>query len=245
MYLNDDAERAELKEKKSGSPHFTDDFFYGFSLMIPRASAPLGDFNRMVVGQWKLARAQDLPAGSPPYDSPFVALRVTGGFFHIMLTVKAALKDGAQFKPDDCRVLLAFTPVTPPNHDAPLPLDSPPQCESRLNYDLNQGQPAPPNTLQIHRSAYLPSPWNGDAASWIDLIFHIKGGENGIVEVWANGTLIAQASGWIGYEGIDLPADIQYFKVGPYRDPAGYDAVIYLDNLARGHSKDDVDPSRP
>ena len=62
---------------------------------------------------------------------------------------------------------------------------------------------------------------SGDAASWIDLIFHIKGGENGIVEVWANGPLTAQASGWIGYEGIDLPADIQYFKVGPYRDPAG------------------------
>jgi hypothetical protein len=49
----------------------------------------------------------------------------------------------------------------------------------------------------------------------------------------------------IGYEGIDDHDSLQYFKVGPYRDPAGYDTVIYLDNLARGHSKDEVDPSRP
>jgi hypothetical protein len=246
MYLNDDSERAELKEKKSGSPLFTQDFFYGFSLMIPRASAPLGDFNRMVVGQWKLARKNPLPADSPPYDSPFVALRVTGGFFHVMLTVKAALKDGAKFSPSDCRVLLAFTSEVPPNHDAPLPLGGNPQCESRLNYDLNQGQPAPPGTLRIDRSGYLPNPWSTDGtASWIDLVFHIKGGENGIVELWANGKPIAKATGWIGYEGIDQPVDTQYFKFGPYRDPAGYDTVIYLDNLARGHSFAEVDPSQP
>lgn len=246
-YLNDDSERAELKEKKSGSPHFTEDFYYGFSLMIPRTSAPVGDFNRMVVGQWKLSRNHELPAGSFPYDSPFLAIRVTGGFFHIMLTVKAEPQNGAMLSPEDCRVLLAFTSEAPPNHERRLDLSSPAQCESRLNYDLNQGQPSPPGSLQIHRSAYLPSPWD----SWIDLVFHIKGGDNGIVEVWAQypgaaqATLIARATGWIGYEGIDDRVDTQYFKFGPYRDPAGYDAVIYLDNLARGHSYADVDPSAP
>jgi hypothetical protein len=245
-YLNDESERAEFREKKSGSPHFTEDYFYGFSLLIPRAGVPLGDFNRMVVGQWKLQRATALPPDSPPYDSPFLALRVTGGFFHIMLTVKAALKDGALFSPSDCRVLLAFTKEIPPNHDAPLDRSTAPRCESRLNYDLNQGQPAPPSTLRIERPAYLPNLWDDKgAASWVDLVFHIKGGENGIVEVWGNGTLIARATGWIGYVDIDHPTDVQYFKIGPYRDPAGYDTVIYLDNLARGHNKDEVDPSRP
>ena len=244
-YLNDESERAELKEVKSGSPKFTQDFFYGFSLAIPRASAPAGDYNRLVVGQWKLARNHTLPADSPPYDSPFVALRVTGGFFHIMLGVKAALQGNAKHAPDDCRVLLAFTQDTPPNHSAPLGLQDPPRCESRLNYDENQGQPAPPNTLEIERRAYLPNPWTADgAASWVDLVFHIRGGANGVVEVWSKQTLVARATGWIGYEGIDDPVDTQYFKFGPYRDPAGYDAVVYIDNLARGHSFDEVDPSK-
>jgi hypothetical protein len=28
------------------------------------------------------------------------------------------------------------------------------------------------------------------------------------------------------------------------RNPAGYDAIIYVDNVVRGHSFDEVDPSR-
>ena len=245
QYLNDESERAELRELKKQSPHFTDDIYYGFSLLIPRNSAPLGDFNRMVLAQWKLQREKPLPPDSPTYDSPFLAIRVTGGFFHIMLTVKAALKDDAAQAPSDCRVLLAFTQETPPNHASPLNLMDPERCESRLNYELNQGQPAPPKTLKINRMAYLPNPWDAHGkASWIDLIFHIKSGEKGEVDLWANGNLIAKATGWIGYEGIDHAEDLQYFKVGPYRDPAGYDTIIYLDNLARGHSYDEVDPGK-
>jgi hypothetical protein len=111
---------------------------------------------------------------------------------------------------------------------------------------VNQGQPAPPGSLQIDRPAYLPNPWSADGtASWIDLVFHIKGGDNGVVELWANGNRVAKATGWIGYEGIDDHSTVQYFKFGPYRDPAGYDTVIYLDNLARGHTYDEVDPSKP
>ena len=36
----------------------------------------------------------------------------------------------------------------------------------------------------------------------------------------------------------------QYFKFGPYRDPAGYGVTVYLDNLARGRSYEDVDPTK-
>jgi hypothetical protein len=43
------------------------------------ASAPYGDFNRLVAGQWK----------SKTDDSPFLAQRFTGGFFHITLDVDA------------------------------------------------------------------------------------------------------------------------------------------------------------
>jgi hypothetical protein len=248
-YLNDESERAEIKELKDLSPKFTDDYFYGFSLAIPRASAPPGDYNRMVVGQWKLARKHQLPSGSFPYDSPFIALRVTGGFFHIMLTVKAVPQDTAQFSPKDCRVFLAFSQDTPPHHTAPLDLRMPARCESRLNYDVNQGQPVPVNTLRVDRSEYLPNPWDADGNPvWVDLVFHIKGGDGGSVDVWSiqsgQKKLVAHASGWIGYEGIDQAIDIQYFKLGPYRDPAGYDATVYLDNVARGHSFEEVDPSK-
>ena len=245
QYLNDEAERAELRENKTQSPRFGDDVYYGFSMFIARDSAPLDDFNRMVVGQWKIQRRNPLPPNSPPLDSPFLALRMTGGFFHIMLSVESALKDGAQFAPSDCKVLLAFTGETPPNSDKPLPLSYPAQCESRLNYDLNQGQSAPPSTLNIERFGYLPDPSGNDGkGTWVDLIFHIKSGKNGVVEIWANGTLAAKATGWIGYWSVDQVGDLQYFKFGPYRDPAGYDSVIYLDNLARGSSKNEVDPSK-
>jgi len=240
QYLSDDAERAELRENKNTSPRFGDDVYYGFSMFMTRDSAPLGDFNRMVVGQWKSQRP--VPGGP---DSPFLALRMTGGFFHIMLGVEAVRKTDADFTPDDCKLLLAYTGAIPPNSAAALPLTYPVQCESRLNYDFNQGQAAPPGTLQIDRYEYLPDPVGMDGkGAWIDLIFHVKSGPSGVVEVWANGRAVAKATGWIGYVTFDHVGDIQYFKFGPYRDPAGYDTVIYLDNLSRGTTKDDVDPGK-
>jgi hypothetical protein len=238
QYLNDESERAELREDKKQSPTFGDDTYYGFSMLIGRASAPEADFNRMVVGQWKGDRN----------DSPFLSLRMTGGFFHITLAVTADRKPPALFAPKDCKVLLAFAAARPPNTDHPLKLTHSTQCESRLNYDENQGQPAPTQPLlTIERFAYLPDPFGIDGHGvWIDLIFHIKGGPSGVVEVWANGVRVAKATGWIGFHDIDKPGrDKQYFKFGPYRDPAGYSTVLYLDNLSRGGSKEEVDPSPP
>jgi hypothetical protein len=73
------------------------------------------------------------------------------------------------------------------------------------------------------------------------MVFRIKGGQDGIVQVWADGKLIATATGFIGHTaGL---GQVQYFKVGPYRDPAGYEVAFYVDNLSRGQSFEDVDPS--
>src|SRR5262245_16574107 len=106
-YLNDESERAEFREDKKGSPTFGEDTYYGFSMLISRTSAPEADFNRMVVGQWK----------AEGNDSPFLSLRMTGGFFHITLAVTADRRSGAIFAPKDCKVLLAFTAAKPPNTD--------------------------------------------------------------------------------------------------------------------------------
>ncbi len=71
----------------------------------------------------------------------------------------------------------------------------------------------------------------------------MKGGADGVVEVWANGTKIARATGYIGHEG--ATGQPQYFKFGPYRDPAPFATTVYLDNLARGRSFAEVDPAAP
>lgn len=54
--------------------------------------------------------------------------------------------------------------------------------------------------------------------------------------------LIAEALGQIGY-GED-PQVTKYFKFGSYRDATGYDFTVYLDDLSRGDTFDDADPSR-
>jgi hypothetical protein len=139
-------------------------------------------------------------------------------------------------EPKTCRILLAFMDGPPSSVDRSLDLKRPVQCETRNqrgNLDL-----VPAERIQIDREAYLPRPFN----RWTDLIFRVKGGLNGIVQVWADGVLIASARGWIGHKA--AIGSNQYFKFGPYRDPAPNPFIVYLDNLARGNSKDYVDPSR-
>lgn len=62
------------------------------------------------------------------------------------------------------------------------------------------------------------------------------------MEVWANGQMIARATGFVGHGG--AAGQPQYFKFGPYRDPASFATTVYLDNLARGASFGEVDPSQ-
>ena len=94
--------------------------------------------------------------------------------------------------------------------------------------------------LEIKREAYLPDPF-GD--KWTDLVFSVHGGrKDGITQVWAGGQLIATAKGWIGH--YISARQKQYFKFGPYRDRTGYGITVYLDNLARGSTYEEVDPAK-
>jgi hypothetical protein len=161
---------------------------------------------------------------------------LTGGFFHITLDVDAKLAGYADGQARGCKVLLAFSAKAPSDFESPVPLARPIQCETRLQWPSNELVPA--ENLTIKRERYLPEPFN----RWTDLVFRVKGGPEGIVQVWADGQLIATAEGWIGHKsGIDRR---QYVKFGSYRDPAGYEMVMYFDNLARGASYDYVDPAK-
>jgi len=223
-YTPDEKERAEIWESFDLGPSFGDDLYYGFSMWIDRDSAPLGDDTRLVIGQWK----------APIDDSPFVAQRFTSGLYHVTLDVDAAEHDPATGKPYGCKLLLAFEQDMAKAQS--LTLANPLHCETK------KGGPAnlmPAHEVKIERFDFLPAPF----ARWTDLVFHIKGGPDGIVEVWADSKLIARATGFIGHDGAF--GQPQYFKFGPYRDPASFATTVYLDNLARGDSFAAVDPSMP
>lgn len=221
-YESDATERAELWENFDYSPRFGEDLHYGFSMWIGRESAPLGDPTRLVIGQWK----------APVDDSPFLAQRFTGGAFHVTLDVDAATVDPANGRRYGCKVLLAFDrDLTIPEDGATAALDRKVQCEATAR-SASSLQPAFP--LAIERFAYLPPVFD----RWVDLVYRVRGGADGLVEVWADGRLIARATGYIGHEG--ALGQRQYFKFGPYRDPASYASSVYLDNLARGRRYEDV-----
>ena len=194
---------------------------------------PRGDFNRLVLGQWKATCKTECDG------SPFLAQRLTGRFYHITLDVDARVEQSGApaHGPKTCKILLAFSKDAPSPFEPPLALDRPAQCESRLQWPKNMLKPL--EKIEITRERYLPNPLN----AWTDLVFRIEGGRtDGVIQVWAQGQLIATAKGWIGHqvsEGMK-----QYFKFGPYRDPAGYRFTVYLDNLATGASYDEVDPSK-
>lgn len=223
-YAPDEKERAEIWESFDLGPAFGDDIYYGFSMWIDRASAPLGDDTRLVIGQWK----------APIDDSPFVAQRFTGGLYHVTLDVDATAQDPATGKPYGCKLLLAFEHAMAMAQS--LELGTPLRCETKTGGPRNL---TPAQAIRIERFDYLPSPF----AHWTDLVFHVKGGPQGVVEIWADGKPIARATGFIGHGGaLGQP---QYFKFGPYRDPASFATTVYLDNLARGDSFAAVDPSMP
>ena len=223
-YTPDEKERAEIWESFDLGPTFGDELYYGFSMWIDRASAPRGNDTRLVVGQWK----------APIDDSPFIAQRFTGGLYHVTLDVDAVQRDPATGRPYGCKLLLAFERDMATAQS--LALDMPLRCEPK------QGGPAdltPARPVVIERFEHLPSPF----ARWTDLVFRVKGGADGVVAIWADGKPIARATGFIGHDG--AMGQPQYFKFGPYRDPAAFATTVYLDNLARGDSFAAVDPSMP
>ncbi len=118
---------------------------------------------------------------------------------------------------DGCRVLLAQAAGVLPDGD---------------------GYCRPEHTgLRVLLSEELPDPF----AKWVDMVYHIRSGQDGLIEIWADGVKVAHAEGVVGYpdDGKD-----QYFKFGPYRDPVAYVTTAHLDNFTRGHSFEEVDPRR-
>ncbi|MDR6287638.1 MULTISPECIES: heparin lyase I family protein [Inquilinus] len=213
-------QRAELWLQPT-APKGTD-LWYGFSFRVDAPPSPEADARRLVVGQWKQ---------SGPY-SPILGQRFRNRKFY--LTVE---QDGpAPFQ--QCRVPIAwedgydfseFPGRRPFLHDGfdgdgnKLPPD--------YSADCTRG-------LTIDRKAPLPQAFG----AWVDMVVHmrISATPDDIVEVWANGQPIVTVRGPLGYRN----SGKQYFKIGPYRDPADTPVVVRLDNFGLGHSFDEVDPRR-
>jgi Polysaccharide lyase len=234
-YWNDNYERAELWENRDRSPIYGEAMYYGFSMWVEPNAAPIGDYNRLVIAQWKASCNVDCD------HSPFLSLRFMGGFFHITLDVDAKVVKGETSKtsPKTCKMLLAYAAGPPSPYESQLDLERDEQCETRLEWHRNRVEPI--EKIEIDRQDYLPNPFG----QWTDWVFRVEAGvSNGVIEVWnaKTKTLIARATGKIGHK--DHAGEAQYFKFGPYRDPASYPATAYIDNLARGRTFDEVDPTK-
>ncbi|MGK9232174.1 polysaccharide lyase [Inquilinus limosus] len=219
VFNPEDDQRAELW-LQSTEPAGADRWF-GFSFRIdgPAATA---DGNRLVIGQWKQNGSR----------SPFLAQRFKNGAFH--LTVEQA----GPLPGQQCRVLVAwqdgydfsdfpgrrsFLHGGADELGAELPTDR--------SADCSRG-------LAIDRRAPLPSPFG----AWVDMVVHLRvaGRPDDLVEVWADGEPVVTVRGPIGFPD----GGNQYFKFGPYRDPAETPLVVRLDNFTRGDGFAAVDPRR-
>jgi hypothetical protein len=83
---------------------------------------------------------------------------------------------------------------------------------------------------------------------WSDFILHIassgRKNKDGIVELFADGDLVARAEGELGYPSENYK--LQYFKIGPYRNNdarwGSEPAAIEVRDIRRGPHRKDVDP---
>jgi Polysaccharide lyase len=78
---------------------------------------------------------------------------------------------------------------------------------------------------------------------WMDMIFRVRysGGQEGLVEVWANGKRVVQFSGPTAEPN---GKNAFYHKIGLYRDRYKKPMTMYFDNYTMGTNMDAVDPSR-
>lgn len=98
------------------------------------------------------------------------------------------------------------------------------------------------STCKISRCGpkILPDP----KQDWVDMIYRIKGGRTdnlygprheGEIDIWANGTLIAEVRGNIGNR-LTEPVDraTMYFKYGMYRNSLPNTILFHFDNFRQG-----------
>jgi hypothetical protein len=228
-YKPDGDQRAEIWERRELAQPFGAETWIQFEFMV--ASPPPGAIvPRLVIGQLK----------TDGDHSPVLAQRFTGR--HFMVTLGQDNDSPGRHPEDrDCRVIVA--------HDASLLAQGGP-LESSVGQDARDvahepenppGVNEPDNLSGVHAPRrgckrdiavdareLLPSPFD----NWVRMTYRIRPGiEDGLLEVWADGTLIAKAAGRIGYR--DSVTGYQYFKFGPYADPAPYDLKAYLARYRR------------
>lgn len=198
------------------------DTWYGFSFRIDAEPAAEADSRRLIVGQWKQ---------SGQY-SPILGQRFRNRKFY--LTVE---QDGpAPFQ--QCRIPIAW--------EDGYDFSEFPGRRAFLHDGFDaDGKRLPPDystdcrhDLTIDRTASLPSPYG----AWVDMVVHMRvaATPDDVLEVWANGQPIVTVHGPLGYRN----SGRQYFKIGPYRDPATTPVTVLLDNFSFGDSFAAVDPRR-
>jgi hypothetical protein len=189
--------------------------WYGFSFRIAHDGAPIGDA-RWVIGQWK----------EDGDRSPFLAQRFNGGVFRVTV------------QDNDCQVTIA----SERGLDGSAATQGVAEEPSSVDVALGHGTRVPCATdirvVPGETQGVLPSPADG----WVDMVYRVRRAREGrgLVQVWANGRLVASAQGSIGNDGAGPRC---YFKIGIYRDPIADVATLYVDNFRRGHSYAEVDPT--
>lgn len=203
--------------------------WYGFSLRV-EGRVPRQGSIRTVLAEWKEHGGA----------SPFAALRYDNGVFHLSV------------QDNRCRSLVTMGwEQADAVGISTVPADIKRNCRDRLN---------------ITAARPLPDPHG----RWVDLAVFIKRDRvHGVVEVWADGKFIGRVTGPIGNDAhtrcgddlrcLDRTDPTQYFKAGIYADVCTYvrsenagedqafcregELAIYLDNIRRGNSRSDVDPT--
>lgn len=210
-YAPDGNQRAEIWEKRELVQRFGTETWIQFEFMVA-APPPGAAVPRLVIGQLK----------ADGDHSPVLAQRFTNRNF--MVTLGQDNDDPERHPGDsDCRVIVA--------HDASLLARGGP-LQSSVGQNPRDVVHSPSRgckrDITVDSRELLPSPFD----KWVRMTYRIRPGiENGLLEVWADGGLIAKAAGRIGYR--DGVKGSQYFKFGPYADPAPYDLKAYLARYRR------------
>ena len=210
-YTPDGNQRAEIWEKRELVQRFGTETWIQFEFMV--ASPPPGAaVSRLVIGQLK----------ADGDHSPVLAQRFTER--HFMVTLGQDNDDPERHPDDkDCRVVVA--------HDASVLAQGGP-LEGSVGQDTREVVHTPRRgcrrDISVDARELLPSPFD----KWVRMTYRIRPGiDDGLLEVWADGKLIAKAAGRIGYR--DSVSGQQYFKFGPYADPAPYDLKAWLAHYRR------------
>ena len=200
-----------------------------------------------------LARAATNPDGGP---SPFIAQRFVQNIFtvtveqadrragHLATDQRRAELAADAHRAQDALIVLAQGAGTVDELFAPV----------AMRQAAGEGAPLAPNAadlaatclhgLSIERFAPLPEAFG----RWVTMKYHFKVGarDDDFVEVWANGTLVARARGAMSTpEAPTLDSSgphTQYFKFGPYRNPAREPNTVFIADYWKVHSAADAPP---